>query len=102
EIRARAFCRAQLSPPGERGAHRLPDGRSVGRGERRHVPAGLVAPGPEVIDTLFASRRDGRLELRDVLPVEPEARYPELRADAMPLGRLAQQTREAPHEPACR
>ncbi len=63
---------------GERGADRLPDPRRVGRRERGHVPAGLVAPRPEVVDALLARRRDRGLELGDLLA--PSARSSAARA----------------------
>src|SRR2546430_12780143 len=46
--------------------------------------------------TLFRSNRG--LELGDLLLRKPEARQPELRADAVALARLVQQRRKAAHE----
>src|SRR2546430_9056372 len=46
--------------------------------------------------TLFRSNRG--LELGDLLLRKPEARQPELRADAVALARLVQQPRKAAHE----
>src|SRR5437867_3016566 len=67
-----------------------------------HVAASFVAPGPKIVDALLARGRNGRLELRDVSALEAEARHPELRADAVALGRLAQEAGEAAHERAGR
>src|SRR5436190_1039357 len=67
-----------------------------------HVTAGLVAPRPEVVDAFLARGRNGRLELRDVPAIEAEARHPELRADPVALGRLAEEAGEAAHERAGR
>ena len=68
----------------ERSRNRLPDERRIRRRKRRHVPAGLVAPGPHVFDSGAPRRGDRGLQLGDVLPRQPEARHPELRLDAVP------------------
>src|SRR5438132_815379 len=66
--------------------------------EPRHVPAGFVAPRPEILDAFLACALDRRLELGDLVRSQAEARQPELRRNAVPLARLAQELREATHE----
>jgi hypothetical protein len=78
--------------------HRLPNERRVGRRELRHVPARLVAPGPDIVDSGSTGRSDRRLQLGYLLACEPEARQPHLRVHAVTGGCLAEQPREAPDE----
>ena len=91
-------CGSRRRRDRQRGAHGLPHERRVGRREVRHEAARLVAPGPEIVDSLLARGGDRRLELGDLVFGETEARQPELRAHSVPLAGLAQQPREAPHE----
>ena len=83
---------------GQRLGDRVPDELSIRRGQVRHVPAGLVAPRPEVLDAGSSRGRNRPLEIGDVVARQSEAGEPELGLDALTRGRFREQLGEAADE----
>ena len=62
------------------------------------MPARFVPPGPEILDARGAGGRDRRFEVGKVVARQPEARQPELGADAVSCRGLGEQRGEATDE----
>src|SRR5918993_2422711 len=82
------------SASGEGVPQDLPDGRRVAAGQGAHVPAGLVPPGPEVLDAGRPGRGHGGADAGLVGRLHPEPLDPDLGPDPVVGGQAADQLRE--------
>src|SRR5204862_6968414 len=67
-------------------AEHVPNRGGIAAAQRAHVPAGLEAPRPEVVDALLARHAHGGPDVVGVLRLQPEALDPQLRAHAVLAG----------------